>query len=72
MTTSNPRHGRASCRHAAKVHQVWPELFTLQDKKLSYFHYKSIAVSSLEPHQKNELREVGPKQTKHTPKVTKT
>jgi len=44
--------------NAAQLHHVWPELFTLESKKLPYWHYNRIAVSRLELHQKNELRAV--------------
>jgi len=40
--------------NAAQVHRVWPELFTVDSKKLPYHHYMWIAVSRLELHQKNE------------------
>jgi hypothetical protein len=42
--------------NAAQLHQIWPELFTFESKKLPYQNYLQIAVSRLEPEQKNELR----------------
>ena len=37
------------------VNQVFPELFAVDSKKFPYDHYSSIAVSRLEPEQKDEL-----------------
>jgi hypothetical protein len=42
--------------HAAKLHYTWPELFGVDTKKLRYDDYRSIAISRLEPEQKNKLR----------------
>lgn len=56
MTITSPRRGRAFLSNAAKLHEVFDDLFRVDHKNLPYDHYRRIAVSSLEPHQKNELR----------------